>query len=178
MSKQEIIDFFSTHKICPDERQKAIDSCDSMHKVWLNAQPELLIYIATCVLPDKEARLFSCWCVMQIWHLLTDDIFKIAVIVAEKYASGEVTPDELDAARVAADLLAGDEATWADNAARWTTDEIVVAIDVATASAYAAGAPVPVDAGWAYDTTVDDAREAQAAYLREMFNPFLKDETK
>ena len=109
MSKQ-VIDFFNTHNIGKEYRDE-ISNCDSMNEVWLTAKPELLIYIATFVLSDNDARLFSCWCVRQIWHLLTDDIFKNAVIVAEKYASGKVTPDELDAARVAADLLAGDEAT-------------------------------------------------------------------
>ena len=53
---------------------------------------------------DKLARLFACWCVRQIWHLLTDERSRTAIEVAERYAVGEATHDDLKAAaRSAAD---------------------------------------------------------------------------
>ena len=73
---------------------------------------------------DKTARLFACWCVRQIWHLLTDERSKNAVEIAEKYANGEATEDELLAAWTAARDAAGDaawDAAWtAAGAAAWT----------------------------------------------------------
>ena len=44
---------------------------------------------------EKTARLFACWCLLQVWHLLDDEHSKNAVIVAEKYANGEATESEL-----------------------------------------------------------------------------------
>ena len=51
---------------------------------------------------DKLARLFACWCLRQIWHLLTDDRSRTAVEVAERYAVGNATLDALNAAAYAA----------------------------------------------------------------------------
>jgi len=50
---------------------------------------------------EKLARLFACWCARQVWHLLTDERSRTAVEVAERYAVGEATDEELDAAGVA-----------------------------------------------------------------------------
>ena len=47
---------------------------------------------------DKTERLFACWCVRQVWHLLKDERSRNAVEVAEKYANGLATVDELTAA--------------------------------------------------------------------------------
>ncbi len=68
---------------------------------------------------DKSARLFACWCVRQVWNLLTDEISKNAVIVAERYANGEATDDELKSARAAAWAAAWDAASAAASAAAW-----------------------------------------------------------
>jgi hypothetical protein len=56
----------------------------------------------------KTLRLFACWCVRQVWHLLTDERSRNAVEVAERYASGEAMSAELDAARDAAWAAARD----------------------------------------------------------------------
>ena len=56
---------------------------------------------------DKLARLFACQCVRQVWHLLTDERSRTAIEVAERYAVGEATHDDLKAAaRSAADANA------------------------------------------------------------------------
>ena len=89
------------------------------------------IWAATCkgVLDDKTLRLFACKCVREVWHLLTDERSRKAVEVAELYAVGEATDEELAAAWDAAMA-----ATWAAaRAAAWAT-----ARDAARAAAWAA----------------------------------------
>lgn len=50
---------------------------------------------------SAELRLWACWCVRQYWHLLTDDRSRTAVDVAERFARGEATREELAAANAA-----------------------------------------------------------------------------
>ena len=40
---------------------------------------------------DKLARMFACWCVRQVWHLLTDERSRHAVEVAERYVAGKAS---------------------------------------------------------------------------------------
>ena len=159
MSTQGIIEFCNIHSACAEGRKWAIANCDSMHDVWLKAQPDWLVWIATRqgVLPERDLRLFACWCARQVWHLLKDDRSKNAVIVAEKYAVGEATADELAAACAVAAAAA---AEWVSaNAAEWAA---------ANAAARAATlTEMHVDT-WS-------AKAAKAEYLRERFNPFLKE---
>ena len=50
---------------------------------------------------DKDSRLFAVWCVRQVEHLLNDASIK-CLNVAEKYANGEATLEEMGKARNAA----------------------------------------------------------------------------
>lgn len=84
---------------------------------------------------DKEWRLFSVWCARQVQHLMNDERSIRVLDVAEAYAHGTATDDELnaawDAARAAARALARDVGTlYAARAA---------ARDAAWAAAWAAG---------------------------------------
>jgi hypothetical protein len=104
---------------------------------------------------DKNLRLFACWCVRKIWHLLTDERSRNAVVVAEKYANGLATQEELAAARDAA-WAARDVVRDAAWAAAWDA-----AWDAARAARAAARAAAR-DAAWAA------ARAAQSKKLIEM----------
>ena len=98
---------------------------------------------------DKLARLYACWCVRQVWHLLTDGRSRAAVAVSERYAVGDATQDELSAAYAAA-------------------ASAYAAGDAAYAAAYAALARAR-SADAAYTAARAAARDAQAAMFREMF---------
>ena len=86
---------------------------------------------------DREIRLFAVWCARQVEHLMTDERSKNALNVAERYANGGATDEELDAARAAAWAAAWDAARAAARAAAgdaaWDA-----ARDAARAAAWAA----------------------------------------
>jgi hypothetical protein len=82
---------------------------------------------------DKEWRLFAVWCARQVQHLMKDSRSLNALDVAERFANGLATEDELkaagDAARAAGDAAwaaaraaAGDaaEAAWSAARAAWS----------------------------------------------------------
>ena len=74
---------------------------------------------------DREIRLFAVWCARQVQHLMTDERSINALDVAERFANGEATSEELtsasdaasDAARAAA--RAARDAAWDAAAAAW-----------------------------------------------------------
>ena len=89
-----------------------------------------------------EVRLFAVRCVRQIQHLLTDERSLHALDVSEAYAVGEVTEEELFAARVAA-WSAAEAAAWS---AAWSA-----AAEAAEAAAWSA----------AWSAAAEAARAAQ-----------------
>jgi len=52
---------------------------------------------------EREIRLFAVWCARQVQHLMADQRSIAALDVAERYANGEATRDELADAAYAAD---------------------------------------------------------------------------
>jgi len=94
---------------------------------------------------DKELRLYAVWCARQVQHLMTDERSVNALNVAERYANGLATNEELHTARDDAWAAAWDDAKdatrAATRAAAWdaTRDAArTAAWDVAWAAARAA----------------------------------------
>jgi len=90
---------------------------------------------------DREWRLFAVWCARKVQHLMTDQRSINALDVAEKYANGKATKEELSAAwsaarDAAAAARAAAEAAWAARAA-WSAEW--AAAEAAGAAAEAAG---------------------------------------
>jgi len=116
---------------------------------------------------EKELRLFACWCVRNtplndgrvVWDLLTDERSRNAVVVAERFANGDATPDELAAARAAA-LAAALAAARA------------AAMDAALAAARAAA----MDAAWAAARAADAAWPAQKDRFAEVIKGVTPEE--
>ena len=96
---------------------------------------------------DREIRLYAVWCALQVQHPIADQRNIEALDVAERYANGLATDEQLAAARAAtraaaqeAEDAAADPAAW--SIARATADDaawaaIVAAGDVAVAAALA-----------------------------------------
>lgn len=59
---------------------------------------------------EREVRLFAAWRARQVQHLMTDPRPLAALDVAERYANGQATDEELAAARDAAWTAARDAA--------------------------------------------------------------------
>ncbi len=132
---------------------------------------------------DRDQRLFACWCVRKTplhdgrttWDLLTNECLKNAVQIAEKYAQGKATKDELEAARVpaaiglqyAAAKTAAGGAAW--KVARAATD---VAATGATAAEYATAVGGYLREAAGFDAGSSDAwavaRAAQERKLRDI----------
>jgi len=90
---------------------------------------------------DREWRLFAVWCARQVQHLMTDKRSIEALDVAERFANGSATTQELAAARDAAGAAARD-AAW--DAAREAAE--AAAGDAARAAAWAAAEAAAGDA--------------------------------
>jgi len=162
-----IDEFCDKHNACSDGREWAKSTgLTTIAEVWNhpNIKYDYFIWIATRngVFTDKELRLFACWCVRQVWHLITDERSRKAVEISEAYANGNVTQEELADARAAAWGAAWGAARGAarDSALAAAKDSaLAAAMDSARAAARAAA--------W------DAARDAQIQYLRNLSANFV-----
>lgn len=169
------IDFLKQHKACRNGAKWALAISDDMVAVWdalvNQSKHDWLLWTATRpnVFPDSILRRLACRFVREtplvgggtVWDRLTDERSRRAVEVAERYADGDATTEELAiayaaayaAARAAADAAYSDvgAATRAARAADRAS---------ADAAAHAAGA-----AAWAANATADAAcAAARSAY--------------
>ena len=87
---------------------------------------------------DREIRLYAVWCARRVEHLLTDQRSRDTLEVAERFARGRATREELAAACDTAAAAARD-AAWAAAAARDAAcDAAAAARDAACDAAAAA----------------------------------------
>ena len=183
-----IAEFCARHRACKDGRDWAIANCDSMLAAWQTLKSDWLVWVATRpgVLTDRELRLFAVFCARQVEHLLTDQRSKDGIAIAERFANGEATTADLDAARAAARVAANAASDAAsDTAGVAALDAARVAARVAAnAASDAASDTAGVAALDAAGVAALDAarvaarvaaraaaRDAQADWLRENTRP-------
>lgn len=109
---------------------------------------------------DRKLRLFAAGCSRRVWNLI-DSVGRAAVEVAERYADGLATPEELRAARLAC-RFAGSKAAW------------YAAASVPAVAARNAAFSAQQGAGTTHgDQLSQEESQAQADLLRDIFgNPF------
>jgi hypothetical protein len=179
--------FLKQHSACIDGARWALSISEDMADVWdamiEQGKHDWLIWTATRpgVFPDSVLRKLACRFVREtpladgrkVWDLLIDERSRKAVEVAEAYADGKATYEELQTAYTAA--YAADAADAADAAA------YAAARDAAYATADAAADAAARDAAYtaayaayadAYAAAADDAKAAQARMIAELGNPF------
>lgn len=97
---------------------------------------------------DRDARLFAVWAARQVEHMIEDARCKEALNVAERFANGAATQEELEAAREAAweaaENAAGNAAWAAAGDTAWAAANCA-ALD----AAWAAAGEAALDAAWA-----------------------------
>lgn len=101
---------------------------------------------------DRTARLFACWCAEQVLPIYekqrpNDDRPRKAIETARRFADGQATADELDAARAVAWSAAWDTEKAAERAAAWNAWD--AAWDAARAAAWSAARASEGCAAWA-----------------------------
>jgi hypothetical protein len=155
--------------------------------LWLDCNMDLF--------NDQQRRLMACRFVREtpigegktVLDLLTDERSRNAVIVAERFANGEATQEELDAAWAAsrdAVTAAAWDAAW--DAARAAARDAVTAAawDAAWAAAWAAARDAVTAAAWAAawaaarDAARDAATAVQSDIIRSYGNPFNENNKK
>jgi len=116
-----IAEFCELHDACEAGRDWALANCKTMQDVWATARPEWLVWVTTRqgVSDDRTLRLFGVFCARSVEHLMTDQRSRDAIDVAERFAKGEATAEELSAAWSAARAAAWSAASDAAWAAAW-----------------------------------------------------------
>ena len=108
---------------------------------------------------DREIRQYMVWCARQVQHLMTDPRSLNALDVAERFANGLATQEELAAAKAA-----GDAAWDAAGAAAWASgDAALAARNAALAAVRAATMPAEDVAGDASWTAIGSAEDVALA---------------
>jgi len=154
----------------------AVENCPAEDRLWVVLHEE-------CI-DDRTIRLFAVWCARQALALIDPDPRSVAACdVAERYANGDATVDELAAARAAAwaaaeaARYAAGDAWYAARAAAGDAAE-AAAWDASRAAAWYAARAAAGDAAeaaaWdaaraaARDAAGDAAIAAQVGHLHEM----------
>ncbi len=185
-------DFLKEHSACIGGAKWALSISGDMADVWdamiKQDKHDWLIWTATRpgVFSDSTLRKLACRFVREtpladgrkVWDLLTDERSRRAVEVAERYADGKATAQELAAARAAAYAAAYDAVCNAARAARVAAyaaaDDAAAARDTAYAAVRDAAYAAARAAAYA---AADDAvaKAAQVQMIAELGNPFKEE---
>src|ERR1700677_1324398 len=66
---------------------------------WLKGgKPRKMLRLIQSTISNRKLRLFAVACCRRIWHALEDDTSRWAVEIAEGFADGDFTAEELDSA--------------------------------------------------------------------------------
>ena len=64
---------------------------------WLTGtDPSPMLEILEGMTSSRKLRLSACACCRHCWHLLSEEASRRAVLVAERFADGLATPEELE----------------------------------------------------------------------------------
>jgi hypothetical protein len=133
----------------------------------------------------RELRLLACWCVRHtplgdgrfVWELLTDECSRRAVEVAERYALGQATDEEMATAsavaRAVSEATAYGAARAAARAAAWAVSEATACGAARTAVRTTDWAVSEAAAGVAARAA---ARAAQNAELERVLHALMREE--
>jgi len=102
---------------------------------------------------ERTLRQFACWCLRQVWPLLTDERSRQAVVIVERFAA-RVTTEDLATAGFVAEAAAA----WA---VAWIVAEIATEIAAKDAGAKDDARAKAWIAAW----------DSQAAWLRDHAKP-------
>ena len=191
-------DFLKKYEACTDGTKWALSISEEMVDVWdamiEQGKHEWLVWTVTRpnVFTDSVLRKLACRFVREtplsdgrkVWDLLTDERSRKAVEVAEFYADGKATYEELEAAYDAAYdagvYVADDEAAYAAAAAARAAAAYAArdAANFAAADAADAGRVAARDASYdvaraaAAYAAREAAKAAQMKMIAELGNPF------
>ena len=196
-------DFLKKHDACTRGAKWALSIGGDMADVWdamiEQGKLEWLIWTVSRpgVFPDTALRKLACRFVREtpladgrkVWDLLTDERSRKAVEVAELYADGKATKEELRVADAAvcaavdvAFAVARAATRDATRAAAYDAAYAAARATCAAAEAAVCAAARDADAAaYAANAAADDAayaaKEAQVQMIAELGNPFKKERT-
>lgn len=183
MNKYTIKSFCKLHDACDDGREWALENCKTMDDAWNTAKPEWLLWIATRegVLSNKELRSFAVFCARQVQHLMEDTRSINAIDVAERFANGLATNEELAAARddswdasdASSDAARAARAAVSDAAwSPWVAARAAcAAVNYAASYACADASYAAREAAWVDSDAWHTSWAAQSKWLRENTKP-------
>ena len=145
----------SLNKTAPDD-----EPLPFAHIVESNGLGDALWCCRTAPEHDREWRLYAVWCARRMQHLMTDERSIAALDVAERYANGEATDEEREAAGEAALEAALEASSEAALEAAWAAARAAAWAAAWEAAWEAAGATAGATAGEA-------ERSAQTSHFLE-----------